>query len=100
MTEQAEGTRSIEGTCRECGAPILWAWNNVTKKWIPLDVRPIVYFVRVAPTAQRLEVTLERRFSMKEKGAGGHAVSHFSTCPKADTFSSSRRPQASRSSTT
>lgn len=64
--------------CSGCGAEILWA-KTTHDKPIPLDARSEKRFVLVV--GER-EVTIAR--------AADTYVSHFATCPMADTF---RKPK-------
>lgn len=68
-------------TCRGCGKPIVWA-TTPDGKQIPLDPRPPCY--EVVQDIDTGEATCTRK-----KDA---MVTHFATCPKADQFSSGRRP--------
>lgn len=66
--------------CKGCGKPIIWGVTDDGKR-IPLDPKPPVY--------QLLGGDGGRTF----RATGGFFVSHFATCPKANDFSSNRKPQ-------
>jgi hypothetical protein len=73
--------------CRGCGAPITWAVTKEGTK-IPLDMRPPVYEIMSLnpfdPASKLVAVRLDKhRFG----------VTHFSTCPKANEFSASKKPK-------
>jgi len=69
--------------CKGCGAEILWARNENGKK-IPLDAKAPVYVLTI-----REDMGIEARCQRAEKGRA--FVSHFSTCPKANEFSGSKK---------
>ena len=70
----------MSATCRGCGKPILWATTREGKK-IPLDPKAPVYYV----------IGDGHDTPFAEKTTGGYFVSHFSTCPKANDFSGSKK---------
>ena len=79
MSDAAGDTRP----CKACGRAILFVASVQTGRLIPLDTTVEVYEVRQdgdgTPSAQ--------------KTSHGYYVSHFRTCPKADSFSGSRPKQ-------
>lgn len=86
--------------CRGCGKAIVWGLTPEGKK-IPLDPAPPVYEV-VGIHTQATGVAVRRApkwaGGMPANGPGepatfGFAVSHFATCPKANEFSGSRKPE-------
>jgi hypothetical protein len=64
------------GTCRGCGAPIVWAQVVSTGKKMP--------FNPPATALSTLTDAADRRIDVVELD------SHFATCPKADTFRKQR----------
>jgi len=66
--------------CRGCGRSIVWAKGPNGN--IPLDATAPTYFVTVEDGVVRAEPTKERATVM---------VTHFSTCPKAASFSKGRK---------
>ena len=71
------------GICKGCGKKIVWAVTQEGKK-IPLDPAPPVYML------MRFHDENGRWVYRCDKG-GTVFVSHFSTCPKANDFSSSKQ---------
>lgn len=69
-----------ETRCRGCGKKITFV-KNEAGKLVPLDTRAPVY-------------ELSRDFTGEPvaKLSEGFFVSHFATCPKANDFSSNKRP--------
>lgn len=66
--------------CKGCGKPIIFV-NNKAGKLVPLDVRAPVYEVKKDFSGSEVCDLVENIY-----------VSHFATCPKANDFSSSRKP--------
>jgi hypothetical protein len=69
-----------QGTCRGCGAPVLFVTSAVSGKAMPLNQRA------------------EKRLVVGEDGKARVVdtyLSHFSTCPKADEFRRKPKPVAS-----
>lgn len=70
-------------TCRSCGAEILWAITEKGKP-MPLDAAP----VEAADARQGLfEIahTGEGTFAIPSRPVPARFVSHFATCPNADS---------------
>ena len=67
--------------CMGCGRPIIWALNPTTGKKVPLDAKAIVY--DVTHHEGDGDVIVERAINAY--------VSHFNTCPKANSFSGSKK---------
>lgn len=65
--------------CKACGCP-LWLVVGPNGKTIPLDLRSPVYTVGHDLVGAEVAVRSDAAF-----------VSHFTTCPKADTFSKGKR---------
>ena len=72
--------------CKGCGAPIVWATSS-TGKSIPLDPRAKVY--SVVPERGRLIAVEPLSAVIGER----FMVSHFTTCPKANQFSGSKKQE-------
>ena len=66
--------------CRGCGREIVWKITNHGKK-IPLDPKVTVYSVIGDDAVKAMPGVPSEQFM----------VSHFSTCPQADHFSSSNK---------
>ena len=64
--------------CKGCGRPMEWGVTEDGKK-IPLDPKPIIYAIS---SAERVDGMV--RVIKLTKGEA--MVSHFSTCPKANSF--------------
>ena len=82
----------MSATCRGCGKRIIWGVTSEGKR-IPLDPAPPVYEV--------IGITGDETYVGRRAAAGratpadgtlGFAVSHFSTCTKANDFSGARKP--------
>lgn len=75
---------SERGTCRSCGAPILWVKTNLGNKTC-LNAEPVEGGNVVIETVDKEDVarTLKRDLLNQENPAGPRYVSHFSTCPDA-----------------
>lgn len=65
--------------CKGCGNPVVWAVNPATGKTVPLDPSGIIYKV-----VEKDDGTVEAL--QCDKGEG-YMVSHFNTCPDANSFS-------------
>jgi len=63
---------SREGTCRGCGAPVLWVRRADTGKWHPVEREPRIGYA-VRPESHGYEI---RRVH----------ESHFARCPMASSF--------------
>lgn len=68
--------------CKGCGKEIVWGITSEGKR-IPLDPKPPVYRLETKPDAEK---TTEA-----ERMANTY-VSHFATCPQANRFSASKKP--------
>ncbi len=66
------------GTCKYCGAPIVWAFNQSGGGKIPLDAKAPTFSVAKATGASTGDA-FARRFSHNAAG-DSVLVSHFSTC--------------------
>ena len=75
----------IGDRCRGCRRPILWGLNSETGKRVPLDPRAPVYLLRHVDTDDhdRPVIALTR--------AHNAAVSHFTNCPRANSFSGAHK---------
>ena len=80
MSEHRDAAPSIQSLCKGCGAPLLWA-QTATGARIPLDARS-------APHTYQLVV----HEGVAKARPGGAYVSHFLTCPQANTFGTGRKP--------
>lgn len=70
-------------SCRSCGAAIEWATSETTGKPVPLDVAP-------APKGN-LALVAGKAHRYGDEDAKVHRerrVSHFATCPQADSWRS------------
>lgn len=65
--------------CKACGCPLRFV-KTKDGKVIPLDVRSPVYEVQKDLTGQEIATPAVEAY-----------VSHFSTCPKSDEFSKTKR---------
>lgn len=72
-----------ESLCKGCGRPIIWGETFEGKK-VPLDPRAPVYTFSGSDSGSGLRKILRL-------GSDEGIVSHFSTCPKANDFSASKR---------
>ena len=72
--------RDQTGTCRSCGAPILWTKTRKGKN-MPLDPKPDPEgrFVQILQDDHILA-----HFDRTRSERGPHYQSHFATCPDAD----------------
>ena len=76
MTLAVENDGFKVGTCKYCGAPIVWAFNQSGGGKIPLDAKaPAFSVVKDAVAGD----AFARRFSHNAAG-DSVLVSHFSTC--------------------
>lgn len=77
-----------EGTCRSCGAEVLWAKTQQGRA-IPLDREPVasgnVEFTGVLDTVRVLAPDGDAVLF-----GGPRYVSHFATCPQADHWKTRR----------
>ncbi len=77
--------------CRGCGAPMIWGQME-DGTWVPLDPKPAVYrLVEFTDLFAGAVAKAVRQPAAQLGVAGGFAVSHFATCPKASDFSRSQR---------
>lgn len=77
------------GTCRGCGAPIVWIWTPGGKS-MPCDPYQVLYRARagakgkiVTPNGEVLSCDLN---VSPEEATGVGYISHFVTCPQAEKF--------------
>ena len=82
------------GTCKGCGARIIWATTEDGKR-IPIDPKPAIYelFWGEEHPITHANVTAYRKPSADLDGLSpdGFGVSHFATCPDANEFSRTRK---------
>ena len=78
--------KMANSTCKGCGAEITWAHTDTGAK-IPLDKRAPVYAYYLNGDGKR------RAKKVDNDGDSCFHVSHFSTCPKANDFSGSKKKQ-------
>ncbi len=78
-----------KGTCRGCGAPIVWIKTTAGKS-MPCDADPVTYWAKpkaagkvVTPNGEVISRELE---GPTQDATGVGYVSHSSTCPAASTF--------------
>lgn len=67
--------------CKGCGASIIWAVNENGKR-VPLDAKAPIYVLLAT-------ASLDEERCVRDRSP--RYVSHFSTCPKANEFSGSKR---------
>lgn len=67
--------------CKGCGRPVFFAKDLATGKWEVLE--------NTAPTWEQLGLKEGVPIVRRSKSL----VSHFNTCPKANNFSSSNKPE-------
>lgn len=77
----------MSAPCKGCGKPILWGLTADGKR-IPLDPGAPVYRIEATGGKEAVVALIPRP---DRELAGGAAVSHFATCPKAGEFGSGRR---------
>ena len=70
------------GTCRTCGAPIIWALTAKSNKWIPLDADPVKDGNIVLTPERQTAVYLQTGWDRPPSDMKRYR-SHFSTCPDA-----------------
>lgn len=77
------------GTCRGCGAPIVWV-PTLRGKSMPCDAEQVLYRARkgangkiVTPNGEVLSADID---VAPEEATGIGYVSHFATCPAANEF--------------
>lgn len=88
--------------CRSCGAPVIWAINERTKKRAPIDAEPAdngpIVFVhdpgfggdpeyRVLAKADRVDGAVLRAAGIRP----AFYTNHFQTCPNARQHATDRR---------
>ena len=78
-----------KGTCRGCGAPIIWI-QTVAGKSMPCDPDPVTYWRKdraagkiVTPNGEVISCELN---GDTEDATGIGYISHFSACPRAGKF--------------
>ncbi len=93
MTAAAPAAEFPVGSCKSCGADVIWAVAEQSLKSIPVDPKPrkdgnIQLLARAdrPPIARSLKVA--DRF-----GKTGLRVAHFTSCPHADQH---RKPRGAR----
>lgn len=67
--------------CKGCGRPIIWAQNPDTGKRVPLDAKAVVY--DLTHHEGDGDAVVQRTMNAY--------VSHFNTCPKANSFSGGKK---------
>lgn len=82
------------GTCRGCGAPIIWIGTPKGKS-MPCDAEAVYYKANAngkskIVTPNGIVVTCDI-ITVPEKADGIGYIPHWSTCPKADTFRKSKQ---------
>lgn len=79
--------------CRSCGAPIIWAVTEAARRLIPIDAQPVQNgnIELISPSDPR-ESHIARVLGRlgKTRSLGPLHVSHFSTCPNAETHRRAR----------
>lgn len=70
--------RSGADTCDSCGTEIVWARNEDTGSWMPLERDPDGDWTVARSPAQDLSAI----YAPDE----GNYVSHFATCPQSDAW--------------
>lgn len=76
--------------CSACGAAILWVKHGTTFRRMPLDAAPVdAGHGRFAVVSGRAHAYTETDERLKRD----RYVSHFSTCPAADSFRGKGRDQ-------
>jgi hypothetical protein len=73
---------STMGTCRSCGAPVIWA-KKADGKATPLDA--------VSPSDGNIRIDKNGFAVVGKKGTGPYQ-SHFASCPQAEQWRSGQRP--------
>ena len=78
-----------KGTCRGCGAPIVWIETSAGKS-MPCNADPVHYWEKpkaagklVTPNGEVMSCEFEGDL---QNATGIGYISHFSTCPKAGQF--------------
>ena len=71
--------------CRSCGAPIIWAVNDRTKKRAPIDAEPVedgpVYFTHDPGDGGDPEYRVLTKAERAPGVPGPLYTNHFQTCP-------------------
>ena len=77
------------GTCRGCGAPIIWI-KTASGKAMPCDAKPVMYWRDVCGPERIVtkdgHVVTGRLMGDALSPTGTGYISHFATCPAADRF--------------
>ena len=75
--------------CKKCGAPIVWI-KTASGKAMPCDAEPVAYREAKGGSAKIVtpngEVMSAEPDNDPQKNTGMGYVSHFATCPFADSF--------------
>lgn len=74
--------------CRSCGAAIVWA-RTATRRPMPIDPDPVPHG-NVKYLRPGIVAVIDRSSIFDQHAEGPWYVSHFSTCPAADTWRGSR----------
>lgn len=88
----------MSALCRSCGAPIIWAVGEATGKGNPLDAEPVENGTLQA-VGNRADGRMMVRYLRKDEVANPNLlryVSHFSTCPNADSHRTAPRRKRRR----
>mgnify|MGYP000935691450 CR=1 FL=1 len=87
-----------KSVCKGCGAPIIWIRTAAGER-MPCDPEPVMYWERrgaavriVTPNGEAISCDLKGTL---DKATGIGYVSHFSTCPQAGRFRTSRQSDQS-----
>lgn len=89
MAQSLEGhslAKKNKAKCKACGAEIIWATSPNDKR-IPIELNPHVYILQEQNTQGEL-------LAKTPEGMGVRAlvgISHFLTCPAADSFTRGQR---------
>lgn len=87
MATRTKYKRITYSKCRSCGAKIIWCTNAETGKKMPLDADPHpegnVIAWQSGDTAQQMCRVMGKR---EDVGRRNRYVSHFKTCPEADSW--------------
>lgn len=75
------------GTCRSCGAPVIWSRNVKSRIRNPIDPEPTengnVVFGPDEPDGYKQHMVLTKA-QLAEPASGPRHTSHFATCPNAN----------------
>jgi hypothetical protein len=77
------------GTCRSCGAPIIWAMSSMTGKNMPLDAEPTDEGTMLLKDGI---VTPEKRATLPFLATNPKRhMAHFAKCPQANEWRRTQR---------